>query len=104
MNKLIQTINGKEVVFNPERHIYTVDGEVYPSVTTILGLLDKSAPLMGWAAKVLIAYLENKIESIKDGELILKSDNASELLKEAKREYRRISQEARDVGKEYINL
>ncbi len=33
-------------------HFYTYEGERYPGVTGILGILDKSGPLMGWAAKM----------------------------------------------------
>jgi len=32
-------------------HRYTYEGVQYPGVTTILGCLDKSGPLMGWAAR-----------------------------------------------------
>lgn len=32
-------------------HRYTYEGITYPGVTTILGVLDKSGPLMGWAAR-----------------------------------------------------
>jgi len=32
-------------------HRYTYEGITYPGVTTILGMLDKSGPLMGWAAR-----------------------------------------------------
>lgn len=32
-------------------HRYTYEGVRYPGVTTILGSLDKSGPLMGWAAR-----------------------------------------------------
>lgn len=32
-------------------HRYTYEGITYPGVTTILGALDKSGPLMGWAAR-----------------------------------------------------
>jgi hypothetical protein len=33
-------------------HFYTYEGERYPGVTGILSILDKSGPLMGWAAKM----------------------------------------------------
>ncbi len=33
-------------------HFYTYEGERYPGVTGILDILDKSGPLMGWAAKM----------------------------------------------------
>ena len=32
-------------------HVYTYQGKKYPGVTTILKVLDKSGPLMGWAAR-----------------------------------------------------
>src|SRR5688572_11980794 len=32
-------------------HRYTYEGETYPGVTSILDVLDKSGPLMGWAAR-----------------------------------------------------
>jgi len=32
-------------------HRYTFEGITYPGVTSILGALDKSGPLMGWAAR-----------------------------------------------------
>lgn len=32
-------------------HRYTYEGKTYPGVTTVLKVLDKSGPLMGWAAK-----------------------------------------------------
>lgn len=32
-------------------HRYTYEGKVYPGVTSILSIIDKSGPLMAWAAK-----------------------------------------------------
>jgi hypothetical protein len=44
-------------------HRYTYEGVVYPGVTGILGVLDKSGPLMSWAsketAKAALAQLDN---------------------------------------------
>lgn len=34
---------------NTKRRSYTVDGDRLPSVTTLLGVIDKSGPLMAWA-------------------------------------------------------
>ena len=40
-------------------HRYTFEGVTYPGVTSILGMLDKSGPLMSWAARQTAeAYLE----------------------------------------------
>lgn len=32
-------------------HVYYYEGQAYPGVTTVLDILDKSGPLMAWAAK-----------------------------------------------------
>jgi hypothetical protein len=39
------------VITRSADHRYTYEGITYPGVTTILGSLDKSGPLMGWAAR-----------------------------------------------------
>jgi len=41
----------RAVITRDAAHRYTYDGITYPGVTTILGSLDKSGPLMGWAAR-----------------------------------------------------
>lgn len=48
---MVVTPSGVEITFDEEKHKYMVDGERYPSVTTILGVIDKSGPLMAWAVK-----------------------------------------------------
>lgn len=45
----VTTPSGIEITFDEEKHRYLVDGERYPSVTTLLGCIDKSGPLMAWA-------------------------------------------------------
>lgn len=45
-------------------YIEELDMEV-PSVTTIIGQYDKSAPLMYWAVKVAISYLQDNPEALK---------------------------------------
>jgi hypothetical protein len=39
------------VISRDAAHRYTYEGVQYPGVTTILGVLDKSGPLMAWAAR-----------------------------------------------------
>lgn len=39
-------------IFRSDDHRYTFDGVTYPGVTGILKVLDKSGPLMSWAAKM----------------------------------------------------
>ncbi len=62
---------GEPVITRDAAHRYTYEGVVYPGVTTILGSLDKSGPLMGWAAREtataairLIEQLPGMIENI----------------------------------------
>lgn len=38
-----------------EKHVYRWEGAEYPSVTTILGIVDKSGPLIGWAKREVSA-------------------------------------------------
>lgn len=45
----ITTPSGIEITFDEDKHRYLVDGERFPNVTTILGCIDKSGPLMAWA-------------------------------------------------------
>jgi len=45
----VTTPSGIVIAFDEEKHKYMVDGERFPSVTTLLGIVDKSGPLMAWA-------------------------------------------------------
>lgn len=80
--------------FDDERHIF-YDGEGNPllSVTSATGVVDKSGPLMGWAAKMMGLYL--LAEKEKGNEII-----TEELVDRAKKEYRRLKIEAADIGTE----
>lgn len=49
------------LVFNSETHRYTVDGEKIPSVTGILGIVNKPA-LLYWAANMASDYWKESIE------------------------------------------
>lgn len=74
---------------------YTINGVEYPSVTTIIGLLDKSSALMPWA-------VNNALQYVKDN--LTKDSDIDELLIKAKKEYRNVSKEAMDIGSEIHNL
>lgn len=52
---LVVTPSGVEIRFDEEAHRYLVDGERFPSVTTLLGVIDKSGPLMKWAVDETLA-------------------------------------------------
>jgi hypothetical protein len=39
------------VAYRDSARFYTIEGQTYPSVTTFLGVIDKSGPLMGWRSR-----------------------------------------------------
>lgn len=47
----VTTPTGVQIAFDDDAHRYMVDGERFPNVTTILGVVDKSAALMAWAVR-----------------------------------------------------
>jgi hypothetical protein len=95
MLKKISLYNGTvKLKFNEARHIfYDEKGKPLLSVTGATGVVDKSAPLMGWATKMMGLYLlEEKARGNKE--------ITEELVERAKKEYRRIKTEAADIGTE----
>jgi len=86
-----------KITFEEKRHTYSIDGVKIPSVTKIIGILDKPA-LMGWAAKITAEYLINLIPDIKSGDLVLSPEDAQQLFYKAKAEASRIRDEAADIG------
>lgn len=74
----------------PGRHIYMVDGIRKTGVTTILGIKDKSVPLVSWATGLSADYLE---DLIKKGKVVTLDDvYVSEGLYSVRK------QEAADIG------
>lgn len=52
-------INGTEITFYPVSHQYRINKKIIPSVTSILGLIDKSRPLLIWAENLSRQYLKD---------------------------------------------
>jgi len=48
--------------YDPIKHMYVVDGVIIPSVTKIIGVIDKPA-LIYWAVNETVGYLENVLRS-----------------------------------------
>ncbi|MCL2480149.1 MAG: hypothetical protein FWF38_00405 [Spirochaetaceae bacterium] len=72
----------------------------YPSVTTILGLLDKSGALTWWASGCAVDFIKENIEIIKNPE----SPHAiDQLFKDAKGAFTKTSEKALDVGTQVHN-
>ena len=91
-----------KIIFEEKRHQYFKvenDGtrEKIPSVTKIIGVLDKPA-LLSWASRITAEYLIALIPEIKSGNLVLSPEDAKQLFYKAKAEASRIRDEAADIG------
>ncbi|MCL2793600.1 MAG: hypothetical protein FWD87_10990 [Spirochaetaceae bacterium] len=79
---------------------YEKNGIEYPSVTTILGILDKSAALKQWAANCACEHIRNNLEVIKNPQ---GAHDIDQLLKEAATAFNRTSEKALDIGSQVHN-
>ncbi len=61
-NNFLKLYKGKVTIwFDPETHRFTDDdGKPIISVTSVTGIIDKSAALMGWAVKLVGEYNNQK--------------------------------------------
>lgn len=80
-----------KVEFDSVHHKYYVDEIEFPSVTTILSLLDKSQPLMQWATNVAIEYIKTHMDE-------LHTKTSGQILYAAKMEHKRLKDSAASVG------
>lgn len=80
-----------KVRFDSVHHKYYIDEIKFPSVTTILSLLDKSQPLMQWATNIAIEYIKEHID-----ELQIKT--SGQIFYAAKRQHRELKEHAADIG------
>jgi len=54
-------INNTEITFYPNSHQYRIDGKIIPSVTSILGMIDKSRQLLKWSENLSREFLQSYI-------------------------------------------
>lgn len=73
---------------------YTINGADWPSVTTVLGMLDKGEALLGWAVKLAVNYIREHAPH----------EDFEEVLIHAKSDWRQARDEAADIGKEIHDL
>jgi hypothetical protein len=73
---------------------YERNGIEYPSVTTILGILDKPA-LIGWASNCAVDYIQENIEAIKDP---LDVHRGEQVLEQARKAYANKRDDAASSG------
>lgn len=86
--------------------LYTHNGRKLPSVTTVTGQLDKPA-LVQWAANCTADYVHSELMRDKT----YTYDELSSILESAKKNYRKVSAKAMDIGsavhaaiERYLNL
>ena len=72
---------------------YTFNGNEYPSVTSITGMIDKGDSLLYWAVNCAITYIEEN-----------KDQPLETVLINAKKEWKTVRDTACDIGKEVHNL
>lgn len=73
---------------------YRIDGAEWPSVTTVLGLLDKGDALLQWAANCALAYVREHAVA----------EDFESVLHLARTNWREARDEAADIGKEIHEL
>ena len=82
-----------ELKFNPDKHVYTVDGVVVQSATGITGVINKPA-LMYWAVNQAIEFLQNSLKAGQSYDEI----QLQRILDGAKSAHRLRKEEAGDIG------
>jgi len=94
----IKLYKGKVTInFDEIRHRFThEDGRPIKSVTSYTGIVDKSAPLMNWSVNQMALFLYKNWDVKK----VKTEAEKANLIETAKREFRRIKEEAAEKGKE----
>ena len=76
--------------------VYKEQGRAYPSSTTITGQLDKSGPLTWWAAGCASDYVLEKLKGFKESRVEILA--VVEIAQEARKQFRSVSNQAKDIG------
>jgi hypothetical protein len=95
----IEIIKGNDtIVFYPNSHRYKVKGEktYLLSPSSIVGMLDKSGPLLIWATRLTVDYVKNYIA--QKGIVEMPTDQVLELIEIAASQHTVKKDEAADVG------
>jgi len=81
--------------FNEKKHTYTRGGGIIvPSVTQILGIIDKSGPLRWWAARCAVDYVK---AALQPG-IALDEVEIDTLIEDAYRNHAKVSDKAKTIG------
>lgn len=92
---MIHTLYDGQVTldFDPRKHAYTVNGEKVPSVTSIVGVLDKPA-LIWWAVNCTVDFLAETLQP----NITYTSAQLKAILDDSKKARFRKSKEALNIG------
>jgi len=82
---------------NKDERYYDTEIGKLPSVTTILSVLSKPA-LVNWSAKITAEYFIKHLQDIKEGKLELTEEKITQLIKQAKNEHNKVSEQALTTG------
>lgn len=83
--------------FTPGNHQYRLDGAHVPSVTTIIGILDKPA-LMHWAAGLAAKYVMDRVPELMAGDQSILRMDPGDVFRAAKAQARLESDKAKSHG------
>lgn len=109
--------NGEvKLIYDDALHAYYTEEQgiryLVPSATGVCGMIDKSGPLMPWAAKMVVEYINSKVWHLREGNTAPDSFNLADVnfvgvrttheweqfLLDAKKNFRTISETALDIG------
>lgn len=81
-------------------HIYTVNGEKYPSVTGILGIIGggKTNALMVWSRRTALQLAQEEIYKAIDNNVSLTRESIADLINRADRQPDKVKDAAADLG------
>jgi hypothetical protein len=85
------------------RTYQTPAGPLY-SVTTVLGIIDKSQALVPWGANCAVKYIRNAIDSMQDSCSTIATDKLEQVYQEARNAHRNIKEDAADVGSQVHDM
>jgi hypothetical protein len=94
MKQLHKLYNGKvEMTFDPDKHIYEVDGKIVEGVTGVISVISKPA-LMYWAVNMAIEYMQKHLKAGESYDEI----EIKKILEGAKSAHRTKKEDAGDIG------
>lgn len=83
------------IQFDEKKHVFYRNGKRLISVTGATGVIDKSAPLMGWAVKLFKEFMVNNMKELINGE---SETEITPLIEEGSKQHRVFKKKASDIG------